>query len=199
MDCSHLDTECLEGYCEAGACLAEAKGDCLDGETCETPINLGESGGTVSANLCDYAQDYSYGWCDIEGPELIIQLKAKYKQGKLLVNKGKSFNQMVWNYRFLGACDSEQVGYCYAPDNQGAPGWGGYNPDTDLYIAIGSADGSCGEIDFSVQSICNAGCSKSQICTPQGKCCEPGTLCTPAGECCGEDEVCVAEECVPAP
>jgi len=196
MDCSSLDTDCLEGNCQAGICVTSALPGCLEGETCEVPFDLGKEGGTITANLCDYAQDYDHEWCDMKGPELLVKFKANYKQGKLEVDKGNSFDQMVWNYRFIGSCDSDNQGYCYQPENFSAPGWGGYNPNTDLYIAIGSADGSCGEIDFTVHAVCNAGCSADQICTPQGKCCEPGTICTAAGECCEEGQSCKDGECV---
>jgi hypothetical protein len=160
----------------------------------------------VVANLCDYVQNYDHEWCETKessykempgwkGPELIIKFKANYKQGKLTVDKGASFDQMVWNYRTVGACGSEHAGYCYGPGNNQGPAWGGYSPNSDRYIAIGSADGSCGDIDFTVHAECNAGCSSEQICTPQGKCCEPGTICTPDGECCDDDNPCTDDSC----
>jgi len=179
LDCSELDGPCSEGVCNNGLCAENlVSGICDDGdpltcndncgsgtctggpcvqgpgETCDDPIDMG-SGGILEVNTCDFQTNYPYNWCGIQGPEVIFTVKAGYAQGSLNIVILESIPNLVINYRFYiydwcVSSDSFQVnGFCSVNT---APniGWGGYDPNADLYFAIGSWTGDCGLVRLSV-------------------------------------------------
>jgi len=184
LDCSELDGACSEGVCTNGVCVQNllsgtcddgdpltcndncGSGECvggsceqITGETCDDPIDMG-SGGILEVNTCDFQKDYSYNWCGIQGPEVVFTLKAGYANGGLDMVVLQSIPNLVINYRFYiyDWCVSSEWyqinGFCSI---NSAPfiGWGGYDPNADLYFAIGSESGDCGVVRISAYTYGN--------------------------------------------
>jgi len=178
---------CVGGVCETTFC----------GDTCEVPIELGD-GGTLEVDLCDFQQDYDYGWCASSGPELFFTVQVNYSQGSIVMDTTGSFPGILVNYRWwsLESCEDENSyevnGFCY--NGPAGIGWGGYNPDNVLYFGVSSLDGTCGPVKISASTACSVSCWDKD-CGDDGC----GGIC---GECSMDAPYCVdglcEGECVPA-
>ena len=145
-----------DDVCVGVTCKGTWCGGDLVGETCDDPIELGD-GGSIDVDLCDYQQNYEYGWCGMNGPELVFTLDANYEQGQLVMSTVGSFPGMYVNYRFwtYDKCVSsegyEVNGFCYL-DQAAGIGWGGYDPEWKLYFAVGGIEGACGQVKISAST-----------------------------------------------
>ncbi|MGB0592345.1 MAG: hypothetical protein ACPGU1_21885 [Myxococcota bacterium] len=158
--CNDGDIETCDDVCHDGQCVGS---ECEPvepppggGDTCQDPIHLGD-GGTLEVDLCDYNKDYAYGWCGMQGPELIFTLNVNYSQGQLQMSTEGSFEGILVNYRWqtLDQCESAASysvnGFCY--NGPAGIGWGGYNPDDVLYFAVGSFTGECGPVVITATTV----------------------------------------------
>ncbi len=158
--CDDSDPGTCHDVCQGGLCvgeLCEPTDPSLDeGDSCLAPIHLGD-GGSFEVDLCDYTQDYTHGWCGMQGPELIFTLNVNYSSGSLQMSTAGSFDAIIVNYRWwsVGQCEDANSysvnGFCY--NGPAGIGWGGYDPEDILYFAVGSSTGECGPVVISATTV----------------------------------------------